>query len=131
MKGNGGRGAAELPRPLREADPHRLAETTLESALDSLGEARAAMESGQAECKRVSIGTVAERVETLRGQLDTGRSGELAANLDALCRYIGRRLLEANLYDDTGALDEVADLLRELRRGWEVVAAEVLAEDDQ
>jgi flagellar protein FliS len=39
--------------------------------------------------------------------------------LDSLYDYIQRRLLEANLKSSETALDEVADLMRKIKEGWD------------
>jgi flagellar protein FliS len=49
----------------------------------------------------------------------------MCGNFDALYDYMGRRLLEANLRDDTKILDEVAGLLRELKEAWDAIADRV------
>ena len=42
-----------------------------------------------------------------------------------------RRLLEANLYNDAGALDEVAGLMREIKEAWDAIADEAGAMEAQ
>ena len=62
-------------------------------------------------------------IDGLRSCLDHERGGEVAANLAALYEYMTRRLTEANLRNDQRPLDEVADLLDEIRGGWEQMMA--------
>lgn len=59
----------------------------------------------------------------LRASLDPSVGGELAQNLSGLYQYMGRRLLHANLKDDAAALEEVRQLLLQLRGAWETLAA--------
>jgi flagellar protein FliS len=62
-------------------------------------------------------------IDGLRACLDHQNGGDIATNLAALYEYMTRRLTEGNLRNDPRALDEVADLLDEIRSGWEQVAA--------
>jgi len=59
----------------------------------------------------------------LRASLDPNVGGELTQNLSALYQYMARRLLHANLEDDSAALEEVRQLLLQLRGAWETLAA--------
>lgn len=60
----------------------------------------------------------------LRASLDLNVGGELSQNLYALYQYMARRLLHANLKDDSAALEEVRQLLLQLRGAWETLAAD-------
>ena len=42
-------------------------------------------------------------------------------NLEGLYDYMNRRLLLANVKNDTEALDEVSGLLRELKEAWDAI----------
>jgi flagellar protein FliS len=101
------------------AAPERLVQLMLEGALDRVNLARGAMENGQVAVKGERIGKAISLVEGLRASLDHERGGDLAGNLDALYDYVTRRLVEANLHDDTAILDEVTGLLREIKQAWD------------
>jgi flagellar protein FliS len=59
--------------------------------------------------------------EGLKACLDKSAGGELAQNLSSLYDYMNQRLLIANLKNDTGILDEVSQLLTELKGAWESI----------
>jgi flagellar secretion chaperone FliS len=101
------------------APPERLVQLMLEGALDRISLARGAMENGQIAAKGERIGKAISLVEGLRASLDHERGGELAGNLDALYEYAARRLLEANLRNEVAILDEVSQLLREIKQAWD------------
>jgi len=101
------------------ASPERLIQLMLEGALDRVALARGAMENGETAAKGERIGKAISLVEGLRASLDHERGGELAGNLDALYEYASRRLLEANLRNDVAILDEVSNLLREIKQAWD------------
>jgi flagellar protein FliS len=106
------------------ADGRKLVGMLYDGAIDAIATARGAIARGDLATKGHQIGKAARIVdEGLLGALDLARGGELAANLDRLYRYIGRRLIEANLRNDVAALDECARLLAPLREAWKVVAA--------
>lgn len=95
----------------------------MQGALDRIATARGHMERGEQAPKGEALGRAVRLIDGLRSCLDAERGGEIATNLSALYDYMVRRLTEANLRNDTRALDEVADLLDEIRSGWEQIAA--------
>ncbi len=64
----------------------------------------------------------------LRASLNLEEGGNLAQNLYALYDYMARRLLHANLNNDSAALDEVLNLLSEIHGAWVSIGDEVAAE---
>jgi flagellar protein FliS len=105
------------------ADPKRLIELLLAGAIDRIAEARGHLDRGDFARKGEALGRALAIVGELNGSLDLARGGEIAANLHSLYDYMGRRLTEANLRNDGRALDEVADLLREIKAGWDAISA--------
>jgi flagellar protein FliS len=57
-------------------------------------------------------------LEYLQSCLDSDKGGEIAANLDRLYDYMSIRLTEANLKNDTAKMEEVLNLLKTVREGW-------------
>ena len=106
-----------------EADPHRLIQMLMEGGLTRLAQARGAMERNQTALKGELVGKAIAIVGGLRQALNLEQGGELAVNLDNLYAYITTRLMEANLKNDPAILEEVADLLREVKTGWDAIAA--------
>ncbi|OLU32698.1 flagellar export chaperone FliS [Pseudomonas sp. PA15(2017)] len=105
-----------------DASPHRLIQMLMEGGLTRLAQARGAMERGQFAMKGELIGKAIGIVGGLRAGLNLEEGGELAVNLDNLYDYMSRRLLEANLKNSLEPLDEVADLLRNVKSGWDAIA---------
>jgi len=95
----------------------------LQGALDRIATARGHMQRGEQAPKGEALGRAVRMIDGLRSCLDHERGGEIAANLAALYEYMTRRLTEANLRNDQRPLDEVADLLDEIRSGWEQMMA--------
>src|SRR5690554_5924348 len=105
------------------ADPHRLIQMLIEGGLTRLAQARGAMEREQTALKGELIGKAIGIVGGLRQGLDIEKGGELAANLDSLYEYMTTRLMEANLKNDVAIIEEIAQLLREVKSGWDAIAA--------
>ena len=106
-----------------EADPHRLIQMLIEGGLTRLAQARGAMERNQTALKGELVGKAIAIIGGLRQALNLEQGGELAVNLDNLYAYMTTRLMEANLKNDPAILEEVADLLREVKTGWDAIAA--------
>ncbi|MCO6055432.1 flagellar export chaperone FliS [Pseudomonas sp. MOB-449] len=105
-----------------EANPHRLIQMLMEGGLSRMAQARGAIERGQLAQKGELIGKTVAIIGGLREALDHSVGGELSANLDRLYEYMMARLTQANLTNDAVILDEVAELLREVKSGWDAIA---------
>lgn len=102
-----------------EADPHRLIQMLMDGGLQRIAQAKGAMQHGNVALKGERIGKALGIIGGLRDALDTKQGGELALNLDRLYAFMQDRLTQANLKNDVSMLDEVADLLREVKAGWD------------
>jgi len=110
--------AIGLEARVAEADPRGLILMLFDGAIERIGLARAAMASGDLQRKLAAVGSSLSIVEGLRHALNLEAGGGLARRLDALYEYISGRLVQANLRDDTAALDEASRLLADLRSAW-------------
>ncbi|BDX19286.1 MAG: flagellar protein FliS [Pseudomonadales bacterium] len=102
-----------------EADPHRLIQMLMEGGLQRIAQAKGAMQHGNVALKGERIGKALGIIGGLRDALNAEKGGELALNLDRLYAFMQDRLTQANLKNDVSMLDEVADLLREVKAGWD------------
>jgi flagellar protein FliS len=105
------------------SDRMQLVLRMMQGALDRIATARGHMQRGEQAPKGETLGRAVRMIDGLRSCLDHERGGEIAANLAALYDYMTHSLTEANLHNDPRGLDEVADLLDEIRGGWEQMAA--------
>jgi len=106
-----------------EASPHRLIQMLLEGGLSRLAQAKGAMQNQKYMLKGQLIGKALNIIAGLREALNFEAGGELAQRLDALYGYMAKRLAEANRTNDDRILDEVAQLLRSIKEGWDGIAA--------
>lgn len=102
-----------------EADPHCLIQMLMEGGLQRIAQAKGAMEHGNVALKGERISKALGIIGGLRDALNAEKGGELALNLDRLYAFMQDRLTQANLKNDVSMLDEVADLLREVKAGWD------------
>ena len=104
-----------------DADPHRLIQMLMEGALERIAIAKGAMQQKNVALKGDRISSAISIVEGLRASLNMEAGGDISANLESMYEYMTRRLMEANLKDDVEMLDEVADLMRKIKSGWDEV----------
>ncbi|MCD9045738.1 flagellar export chaperone FliS [Luteimonas sp. MHLX1A] len=104
-----------------EADPHRLIALLLAGACERIRLAEACLQNGDQARKGKAIGEACAIVGHLNGSLDHEAGGEIAANLSSLYDYVMRRLTEANLNNDSSALQECLSLLLEIETAWNAI----------
>jgi flagellar protein FliS len=90
----------------------------LEGVWERVTAARDHHEAGNASEKRVILDSALMLLDELRTDLDLFNGGAVAANLDDLYDYMGRRLRAAELQNGISALHEVSHLLEALHSAW-------------
>jgi flagellar protein FliS len=110
---------------LAEATPYQVVQLMLDAVLSRIAEASGHVERGETQAKGEKIGKALGIIEALMLGLDKDRGGELALNLERLYDYASRTLLRANLENRVDLLKEVSALLREIKLGWDGIAAAV------
>lgn len=104
------------------ADPHKLILMLFEGALLQIGTAVIALEKKDVPTKGMAISKAIEIIlNGLKVSLDYEAGGELAQRLGALYDYMTQRLLYANLHNSRPAMDEVTQLLTDLKSAWEAI----------
>jgi len=103
------------------ASPHRLIQMLMNGALEKISVARGCMERGEIAKKGENIGWSISIIEGLRTSLDQESGGEIAANLDALYRYIEENLVLANSENSIEKLDEITKLLKTIKSAWDEI----------
>jgi len=106
---------------VESASPHRLIQMLMEGALGKIAAAKGNMEHGNIQVKGDQIGSAISILDGLKSSLDKEKGGEIAQNLDDLYVYMERRLIEAHSNNDTAILDEVSDLLRQIKEAWDAI----------
>jgi flagellar secretion chaperone FliS len=106
------------------ADPYKLIVMLMDGALERISTARGCIERGDIAEKAGLLNRAVSIIGELRASLDAKAGGQIAANLDALYDYMCRRLLKANSESNVAMLDEVSNLLHELRGAWLAIPTE-------
>ena len=109
------------------ADPHRLIVMLMDGALERIAQARGCMQHGASGDKNGLLSSAVAIVDELRCSLDLKAGGTIAANLEDLYDYICRQLVKANASNRVGILDEVTQLLNEIRMAWISLPADARA----
>jgi len=109
---------------LTGATPHRLIELLMSGALDRMTQAKAALAGEDIASKGLLLGKAISIIAGLQASLDKEKGGEIADNLDNLYDYMQRRLLQANVSNDMGMVDEVADLMTKIQSSWVQIGAD-------
>ncbi|SFD92900.1 flagellar protein FliS [Thiohalospira halophila DSM 15071] len=114
---------SSLQTEVSAASPHRLIQMLMGGVLEKIATARGHMERGDTQEKGRNIGWAISIISSLHQSLDFEQGGEIAGNLEALYDYMIRQLTQANLSNSIEKLDEVADLMRDIKAGWDEIPA--------
>ena len=101
------------------ASQQQLVTMLFDGALSALIRARLFMQDGNLQGKGLSLSKAINIIENgLKIGLEEESKDELTQNMLALYAYMVRRLLQANLRNDSGAVEEVEGLMRNIADAW-------------
>ena len=106
------------------ASPHRLVQMLMEGALEKILSAKGFMANKNIAKKGEQISWAISIIDSLRSCLDLKAGGDFAQNLSSLYDYIEQQLLMANIKNDASILDEVAQLIIQVKSGWDAIPEE-------
>ena len=104
---------------VENASPHKLIQMLMQLCLQRIAEAKGAIQRNDVSAKGVAIGRAIKVVMALRASLNKDVESSLPHQLDSLYDYMERRLVEANLKSSVEMLDEIAQLMRTVKEGWD------------
>ena len=113
-----------LESEITVASPHRIIQLMFAGALQRLAQARYAMEQNELVNKGVYIGKAVSIIIGLQNSLNMDAGGQIAKNLSDLYDFMLRKITEANLNNDVKAIDDVCDILRTIKEGWDAIPAD-------
>jgi len=103
------------------ADPKRLILMCYDGAIDTLKIGKQRMAERDYEGKSKAFTKAQDIINELLCALDFEKGGSVAKNLDSLYNYMLRRIIDADLKKNVGAIDEVIAMLSELKTAWEEI----------
>jgi flagellar protein FliS len=117
---------APAPNAYREsavltATPEQLVVMLYDGANRFLTQSAIAMRDGRVALAGEKLGRAERIIDELLATLDLS-VGEIAERLQALYLFFKEHLMAARLNQDSGKVDEVARLMRELRSAWGQIA---------
>lgn len=107
------------------ADRYEIIQMLMDGALEKMVFAKVAIEKNNLEAKAEHISKASAILEALRGCLDFEVGGEITENLYALYSYMIDRLLDSSLQNDPLIIDEVMNLLKEIKSAWDAIPQDV------
>ncbi len=107
------------------ASPEKLLLMLYDGAIKFGGQAKEGMNDNDYELANEKIKRVQSIINELMVTLDMDQGGEIADNLYNLYEYMNRRLIQANIRKDPEIVEEVLDLLREMKEAWEGAAKKI------
>ncbi|MGI2259494.1 flagellar export chaperone FliS [Shewanella sp. GXUN23E] len=110
-----------LESEIAVASPHRIIQMMFAGALERLAQSRYAIEQGDIANKGILIGKAVGIINGLNNSLNMDAGGEISRNLSELYEFMLRRISEANLNNDVQAIDDVIEILRNIKEGWDAI----------
>lgn len=105
------------------ADPHQLVLMLVDAFLDELDRVEGHLQAGRLDRKGQSISRCLEILGGLDTALDRQKGGAIAEDIHRLYDFCGRQLFEVSLKNDPAGLDVVRRIMKDLREGWQALAA--------
>jgi flagellar protein FliS len=107
------------------ASPHKLILMLYEGALQYGSKAKEAIQNANIIEANRAIQKVQEIIGELLSSLDLKQGGEIAKNLHSLYMYMIDLLIKANTKKDVAPLEEMMQILGEIKSAWEQIGKEV------
>ena len=109
---------------VENANPHRLIQLLLDGAVEKINKAKYFMSNKMIAEKGEYISWSISIIGGLQASLDKEKGGEIAENLDRLYDFCSYHLALANMENSTSKLDDVLNVMNQIREGWAGIKAE-------
>ncbi|WP_084813417.1 flagellar export chaperone FliS [Desulfogranum japonicum] len=107
-----------LANTIYSASPEQLMLMLYDGAVRFLTQGIQAIEANQIDKRAYYINKASAIISEFAATLDHDQNAEVAESLDALYSYMLNRLQQGNLRNDTQPLEEVKNMLSDLRNTW-------------
>lgn len=108
---------------VRSRTPLELVVMLYDGALAFMTAAQDAIRRGDIPARKTALSKTLAIVSELQSTLNMDQGGEIAASLDELYRWSSVRLIDAAVQNDPAPIEEVAQVFRTLRDGWDGIAS--------
>ena len=112
--------ATSIAADLAIADPHRIIQLMMQGLLESLAQAKGAIDRKDMEAKSAAISKAQGLLHGLQDALDMTQ-GQIAEDLFALYVYMDERIWEASVRRQVQPLDEVMALMVTVKSAWDQI----------
>ena len=109
---------------LTAASPHKIVQMLMAGAIERLIQGKAAMQAGNIPVKGERLGKALNIIISLRSCLSMSDGGDIAKNLDQLYEFMIMQISEANHKNDSQPIDDVIDIIREIKSAWDQIPDE-------
>jgi flagellar protein FliS len=106
---------------LTDASPHKVIQLLMAGAIDRLVKVSAMMEN-KTLGYHDTLSNAIDIILALNCSLDMEKGGEISENLHALYDYMQLQLVQANIGKDHKKVDEVIDLIKTVKDGWDQIS---------
>jgi flagellar protein FliS len=100
------------------SNPLKIVLMLYDGAINFLNRAIRFADKGDIKHKNIYANKTRDIIEELNNSLNTEAGDELARQLRSLYFFMNRHLMKANWADDTKGMQEVVDMLANLREAW-------------
>ncbi|MGX5174562.1 flagellar export chaperone FliS [Aliikangiella sp. IMCC44653] len=116
---------------VENADPHRLIQMLIDGSIEKINRAKFFMKNNKIAEKGQHISWAISIIGGLKGSLDKEKGGDLATTLDTLYEFCSLKLVEANLENSSEKLDEVLQVMQQIKEGWDGIREQAIQELNQ
>ncbi|MBF8999484.1 MULTISPECIES: flagellar export chaperone FliS [Vibrio] len=109
---------------LSAASPHKVVQMLMAGAIERLIQGKAAMQQGNIPVKGERLGKALDIIISLRGCLSMDDGGDIAKNLDQLYEFMIGQITTANQQNIAEPIDDVIDIVREIKSAWDQIPTE-------
>ena len=104
-----------------EVNSHKVISLLMEGALERITQAQTAIRKNQIDDAQILVDKLTAIVNGLHNSLNFEAGGAVALNLDKVYSYILNRLEALPLDESLDALDEMRELILEIKSGWDAI----------
>lgn len=103
------------------ADPHKITQLLMQSALENLAIAKGCMERKDVANKAKPLAKATAIISSLRSTLNHDLGGEIARDLEDLYTFVLEQLSQASLSNDPQIVTDSIEILLPIKSAWDKI----------